>query len=110
MIIKHVFREFTIGILSSLLVGFLVFLFTSGYLYFTGEKELYLDIGLVVGLSVVIGLGVSNLFGSLTPVLLYKINLDPAAISGPFLTTVLDIFAVLIYFALTTILIYNKIT
>ena len=110
LIIKHILREFAIGILSSLVVGLLVFLFTSGYLYLTGEKEIFFDIGLVVGLSVIAGLGVSNLFGSVTPILLDKINLDPAAISGPFLTTMLDIFAVLIYFALTTALVYNKIT
>jgi magnesium transporter len=109
-IYKHILKELTIGLLSSFIIGILVFVFSSGYLYLNGEKELFLDIGLVVALSVGFGLIISNLFGSITPVLLYKMNLDPAVISGPFITTILDILAVLLYFSLTSILIFQKIT
>lgn len=109
-VFRHLGNEFAVGLLSSVIVGTLVFFFTTGYLYIIGEKELYLKIGAVVGLSVVLGLIISNLFGALTPVILHKLNLDPAVISGPFITTVLDILAVLIYFSLTSALVYSYLT
>ncbi|MDD4000225.1 MAG: magnesium transporter [Bacilli bacterium] len=109
-ITKHVIAEFAIGLLSSFVIGILVFVFSSGYLYLTGQREIYLEIGLVVTLSVVIGLVISNLFGSIIPIFLYKIKLDPASISGPFITTCIDILVVVIYFSLTATLIYQNIT
>ena len=107
---KHLSHELALGILSSIIIGALVFLFTTGYLYLIGESALFLKIGIVVGLSVILGLVISNLFGTLTPIILDKLNFDPAVISGPFITTVLDIIAVLIYFSLTSAFIYAQIT
>lgn len=107
---KHLAHELALGILSSIIIGALVFLFTTGYLYLIGESALFLKIGTVVGLSVILGLVISNLFGTLTPIILDKLNFDPAVISGPFITTVLDIIAVLIYFSLTSAFIYAQIT
>lgn len=109
-VFKHLGNELIIGVLSSIIIGVLVFLFTSGYLYLIGERAIYLKVGTVAGLSVLIGLVISNLFGALTPIILHKLNLDPAVISGPFITTVLDIIAVLIYFSLTAVMIYNQLT
>ena len=107
---KHLAHELALGILSSIIIGALVFLFSTGYLYLIGESALFLKIGTVVGLSVILGLVISNLFGTLTPIILDKLNFDPAVISGPFITTVLDIIAVLIYFSLTSAFIYAQIT
>lgn len=59
-----------------------------------------LMLGLVIGLSLWIALTLSAALGFLVPWALYKMNMDQAAGSGPILTTILDIVALLIYFYL----------
>ena len=41
---------------------------------------------------------VANLAGSLIPMLMDRLGFDPAAASGPFITTLSDLTSVLIYF------------
>lgn len=55
---------------------------------------------LTVGLSMVGIVLWSNLLGSLLPILLTKFRLDPAIISSPLLTTVMDATGLLLYFEL----------
>ena len=105
-IYSHFLRELIIGILSGIILGILVFLFTSLFLYFD-NNEMYLKIALVTSLAVCLGLIIANLFGTITPILLSKLNRDPAVASGPFITTFLDIATALIYFSLTAIIIYQ---
>ena len=45
---------------------------------------------------------VGTLVGSMIPLLMNKINIDPAVASGPFITTINDIVSMLIYFGLAT--------
>ena len=59
-----------------------------------------LMLGLVVGLSLWIALTLSAALGFLVPWVLNKMKMDQAAGSGPILTTILDIVALLIYFYL----------
>ena len=47
---------------------------------------------------------IGPIFGYIVPVLLNKINVDPAVASGPFITTLVDIISLLIYFGLATLL------
>jgi magnesium transporter len=42
--------------------------------------------------------------GSIIPIIFKKINIDPAVASGPFITTLNDVIAVVIYYGLATIL------
>jgi len=45
---------------------------------------------------------VGTLVGSMIPILMNKIHIDPAVASGPFITTINDIVSMLIYFGLAT--------
>ena len=47
---------------------------------------------------------VSSLVGAIVPILFKKINIDPAVASGPFITTINDLTALLIYYGLAAIL------
>ena len=47
----------------------------------------------------------SGLFGSVIPMLFQKIGIDPAVASGPFITTVSDLVAVVTYYGLAGMLI-----
>lgn len=64
------------------------------------------EIAIVVSLSVVILLIWANLVGGLLPLILSKFRLDPAVISSPLITTLIDITGISIYFNIA-ILIMN---
>src|SRR5690625_7410635 len=56
-------------------------------------------LALIVGFSILCTFGISAVIGSTIPLLINKLNLDPAIASGPFITTVNDIVGLLIYFS-----------
>jgi magnesium transporter len=57
-----------------------------------------LILGLVVGSSLFLTLIIGTLAGTLIPLLLYRFKVDPAVASGPLITTLNDIFSLLVYF------------
>jgi magnesium transporter len=59
-------------------------------------------LALTVGLAVIISMTVAALVGSGVPLLLARINIDPAVATGPFVTTSIDIISVYCYFILAT--------
>ncbi|KXG78582.1 Magnesium transporter MgtE [Fervidicola ferrireducens] len=63
------------------------------------QKDFHLS--LVVGASMSIAIVISAFIGVLIPLIFYKMKVDPAVASGPFITTIIDVTALLIYFALT---------
>jgi magnesium transporter len=56
------------------------------------------EVALVVGLSMLFVTIWSNIVASVFPVLAKRVGIDPALISGPFLTTFIDVTGLLIYF------------
>jgi magnesium transporter len=52
---------------------------------------------LTVGLAMVSVVTFATMLGAALPLIFKKINLDPAVVSGPFIASVLDIVALLIY-------------
>ena len=59
-------------------------------------------LGLVVGGSVLISMSISSIVGTMIPVLMARLKIDPAVATGPFITTTVDIFAVWAYFIAAT--------
>ncbi|MDU6196986.1 MAG: magnesium transporter, partial [Staphylococcus haemolyticus] len=59
-------------------------------------------LALIVGGSLTIAMTVGTLVGSMIPLFMNKLNIDPAVASGPFITTINDIVSMLIYFGLAT--------
>lgn len=103
---NHVISELKSGMLNGLAIGALGFLTTIGFLYITSVLDANpLLVGLTVALSLVASLSVASLFGTLVPLTLHKYNLDPAVASGPFITTLNDVIALVIYFSLATFII-----
>lgn len=64
-----------------------------------------LSIGLIVGLAISINLMLAKAAGSVVPVLIQKIGLDPAVASGPFIATVTDTTSMVVYFSIATVII-----
>lgn len=55
-------------------------------------------VSLAVGLALAATIVMATLTGALIPLLLKKIKIDPAVAAGPFISTVVDITALLVYF------------
>ncbi len=62
-------------------------------------------LALTVGIALFSAMAFAAVFGALVPVLLDRLKVDPAVASGPFVTASNDIFALLIYYGVTLIMI-----
>ncbi len=85
-------KELVVGLLLG--VSLAVVAFIRGYL----ESDNALQLAWVISTSLIILILWSNVIGSLLPILLHKMKLDPAVISGPVITTIVDVSGLLIYF------------
>ena len=103
---KHLFREVGTGLINGLLIGVILFGVTFLLLYLTNTDHVLL-ISVVVSLSIVASLTVATFSGALIPIIINSFKIDPAVASGPFVTMVIDIMALTVYFGLATILFNN---
>ena len=103
---KHLIREVGTGLLNGLIIGIIMFGATYLFLTVTNSPEA-LKITEVVSLSILASLTVSTLSGALIPIIINSFKIDPAVASGPFVTMIVDILALSVYFSLATILIIN---
>ena len=85
------FREARVGGL----LGLSFALVLGGYVYITGAPMLAIAIASSITVTVI----TAAILGMLVPLTLNKINIDPAAATGPFVTTGIDLVAILIYFS-----------
>lgn len=84
-------KELLTGLLLGIALG--AALYIRSYFWKGGPA-----VGLVVGLSMIVIILWANIVGSLLPIILTKFKLDPAVISSPLLTTMIDSTGLLIYF------------
>lgn len=61
-------------------------------------------LALTVGIALFSAMSFAAVFGALVPVLLNRVNVDPAVASGPFVSASNDIFALLIYYGVTLLM------
>jgi len=88
-------REAGTGLITGAICGVLV-----TFVVYFWHGEFYL--GALVGISIFITLIIATLAGSLVPLLMHRLKIDPAVASGPFITTINDIISILIYFGIAT--------
>ena len=67
-------------------------------------KAIYLS--MTVGIAMLCTMSFSTTYGALVPIVFNKFKIDPAVASGPFVTSCNDIFALLIYYAVSSLLIF----
>jgi len=90
-------KQLMVGLMLGLFYGFVVGMVAQ--LKYT--QTLF---ALSVAIGVFSSMTMAALAGSLVPMTLAKINVDPAIASGPFVTTAIDIISVSIYFVIATTL------
>ena len=93
LIIKEIIVGGILGALYGILVGFAAEFITGN------ELE---NLGLVVGLSIACSMTIATAVGSSVPIILQKLNFDPAISTGPFVTTAIDILGVALYFIIAS--------
>ena len=65
-----------------------------------------ITLALIIGSSLFVTLSLSTVVGSIIPVFINKLKIDPAIASGPFITTINDAIGLLIYFSVATRLLH----
>lgn len=90
-IFRLILRELLIGILIASAIGIVAFV--RAYLFHVGSL-----IALTVAIAILITIFVSNLTGAFLPFLFKSLKVDPAIAAGPFITTIVDITGLVIYF------------
>ena len=60
-----------------------------------------------VGVSLVGAMVVSSLVGTLTPIFFKKVGVDPAVASGPLITTINDLVAIVVYYGLVAVVLID---
>ncbi len=103
--ISHILKEFRNGLVSGLLIGVIIIIVAFLYITIINKNSQIdpLKISLIVGASVIIATSLSSMFGCLIPIFFDSLHVDPAAASGPFITTINDIIALAIYFGLAAL-------
>ena len=104
-----VWKEMKVGFVNGLLLGSLAFVFIGIYIA-CFKHNAWLHAFLIsgcVGVSLMVAMVISSLVGTLIPIFFHKIKIDPAVASGPLITTVNDLVAVISYYGLSWIFLIN---
>lgn len=98
-------REIKVGLVLGLILGIIGFLRVVIWAQFTTlYGPHWMEIGLVVGSSLVGVVLWGNTIGSLFPLILKRLGLDPAVSSAPFVATLVDVTGLIIYFSVASLL------
>lgn len=102
-------KEARVGFLNGIILGALSFVCIGGYLMlFKGQTALAaFSISLCTGIALLTAMLLSSISGTAIPLLLKKIKIDPAVASGPLITTINDLVAVVTYYGLASVLLLN---
>ena len=94
-----ILKELKVGLLLGVLYGLMLGIF-AGFRFIDTNPM----IGAVVGLSICSSMLIATGVGTLTPLVLRKLDIDPAIATGPFVTTSIDILGVILYFLIAGLL------
>lgn len=90
---KETFVGLLLGFAMALIAGFVSNLYGGD-----------IKIAVIVGLSMIAIVFVSNTFGAFLPFLLSRLKIDPAAASSPLITSIMDVLGLMIYFSIAVVI------
>ncbi|AEB08950.1 magnesium transporter [Desulfobacca acetoxidans] len=93
-------REVGIGLILGSLLGAMVVIWA----YWLQGDWL---VALVVGCSLVVISTIATFFGGLLPLIFVRIGIDPAVVSAPFISTMVDVLGVFTYFQIARLIIFR---
>jgi magnesium transporter len=95
--LTRIIKLVAVALLNGLLLAALAFAIS----YFRRGD---LDISLIVAIALACVVLLASISGTITPIILDKFSINPAAASGPFITTFNDILGLAVYFTVAYIL------
>ncbi len=107
--IRLVGKETRVGFCNGMLLGTVSFVMVGLYIWFAKQKAFGFSFAVsgCIGLSLMLAMLISSAVGTLIPLFFKKIRIDPAVASGPLITTVNDLVAVVTYYGLSWIFLLN---
>ena len=103
-----ILKESRVGLVNGLILGGLSFLVIGGYLVLTGNAPTFaFAVSGCLGAAMVLAMLISSLSGTIIPIFFQKIGVDPAVASGPLITTINDLVAVISYYGLSWLILIN---
>ena len=94
---KRIVKVIVVALINGILLAVLAFAIS----YFRRGD---LNISLIVSIALTSVVLLASLSGTVTPIILHKMDINPAAASGPFITTFNDILGLAVYFTVAYIL------
>ncbi|MCF0242479.1 MAG: magnesium transporter [Treponema sp.] len=103
--LKFILKEIRVGFFNGLLLGIVAFAFVGLYTHFIKDLPWTqgFKVSACVGSALLLAMTISSMVGSVVPMFFHKIKVDPAVASGPLITTVNDLVAVITYYGLATL-------
>ena len=96
-VFRRLFKEVSLTILN----GIILSLFIIGFGQFSNQP---IEMSLTISVSMICVIVVAALIGTAVPIILNKLDIDPAIATGPFITTGNDVVGILLFFYLAKII------
>lgn len=105
----HIFKELRVGLGNGILLGILSFVLIGLFIFFLKGRSLPFAyaVSACIGLALLAAMMISSLTGTVIPMIFHHLGVDPAVASGPLITTVNDLVAVVVYYGLSWLLLIN---
>ena len=106
---KLIGKEAQVGFSNGLILAVFSFIFVGSFLWLIKKNSLVMSfsISFCTGMALLISMLLASVAGTTVPMLFKRMNVDPAVASGPLITTVNDLAAVVVYYGLSWILLIN---
>ncbi|MBR1484038.1 MAG: magnesium transporter [Ruminococcus sp.] len=106
---KLVGKEVRVGFFNGLILGVISVVFVGLFIWIFKHKDFSFSFAVsgCIGIALLLAMMVSSAVGTLIPIFFKKIKIDPAVASGPLITTINDLVAVVTYYGLSWILLIN---
>lgn len=107
--LQLMFKEMRVGLGNGLLLGIISFVFIGLYVFLVKKYKLMFSFAVsgCVGIALLVAMVISSLVGTVVPLFFHKMKIDPAVASGPLITTINDLVAVISYYGLAWLLLLN---
>ena len=104
--LKLVWKEIKVGFTNGLILGLMSFVLIGLFIYFFKGKSFMFSYAIsgCIGASLLLAMLISSFMGTMIPITLKKMKIDPAVASGPLISTINDLVAVVSYYGLTWLL------
>ncbi|MBR5370571.1 MAG: magnesium transporter, partial [Oscillospiraceae bacterium] len=102
-------KEMRVGLCNGLLLGGISIVLVGLYIWLFKQKPpgFAFAVSGCIGISLVLAMLISSAVGTLIPLFFKKIKVDPAVASGPLITTINDLVAVVTYYGMSGLLLIN---